>query len=185
MGRLAARTVLSDHCLGLIRLVTITDAFLQFKDFVGRIFKEHMMRKSLILGAMVVLAAFIGGTGVGDEAENNDEFDKQITKLQLARRDTYAKLVDVQKTRFSHGIGTMTDVLNASIMLTEAELQIAKNNAERIKHIQNLVKSTKHLEEDAEQRVKVGARSVEQLLLARTARMAAEIRLLKEKKAQQ
>jgi hypothetical protein len=146
--------------------------------------KEMKMKKSLVLG-LVALAAFVVGTSVGDEDRTKqnqkpNEVEKKVTALKIQRRDVLAQLVEVRQSRFEAGVVTMDQVIWASAELCEAQLELTQNANERIKLLRQLVDGLSKIEQIAKIKFEVARSPIDELLKARAARIAAEIRLVRE-----
>ena len=87
---------------------------------------------------VVLAASLIAGTRAANEAKSGQDQDKESTKqklhdLMVERRDAFQQLVDVATAHNRDGTGTIDALFRAKNDLLEAELELAKNDDERIR----------------------------------------------------
>lgn len=104
-----------------------------------------------------------------------------IQRLLEERRDTLQQMVDSVKEQYRAGHAQMDAVLHASESLIEAELDLAKDQAERIALCERCVENVKELEAYTTTQFESGRLSHAETLAAKAARIKAEIELLRER----
>lgn len=107
--------------------------------------------------------------------------DKRLNSLLTERRDTLRQVVDLVIVEYRGGAGTIEEIIQAQNALLDAELDIAKTNAERVRIREEQVKNFRELENLLKQRHESGSGITKsELLVAKATRLEAEINLLRE-----
>jgi hypothetical protein len=140
--------------------------------------------KSVAIPLLCVLVTSLGVVLYGQSAESQDEqqtsLDNRINSLLAERRDTFRQLVELVEGRYKMGQTTLSNVIRERNRLLEAELEIAKTSIDRIRILEDRVKNFRDLENELKQLHKVGRLTDDKLLVAKAARLKAEIELLRE-----
>lgn len=140
-----------------------------------------MVRNTVVQTTVcIVLTGLLLATVIAaPERQNND-----LNRLLEERRDTLQHLVKVNQLRFESGrLDGADDVIRASNLLLEAELDLAASRDERTALHQQLVDNMRKLEAIAEARVRTGQAGTEDHLEAKAARLLAQIQLERAKQA--
>lgn len=111
------------------------------------------------------------------------KLDPEVEALLQERLTALRDLVELQQEQFKIGIITLDVVLTAEIALGQAELELAKTAAERIKIRENLFKKAQEFEKVIVAYVDGGRGNRTHLLQAKAARLRAHADLLQEKKS--
>lgn len=111
------------------------------------------------------------------------KLDPEVEALLQERLTALRDLVELQQEQFKIGIITLNVVLTAEIALGQAELELAKTAAERIKIRENLFKKAQEFEKVIVAYVDGGRGNRTHLLQAKAARLRAHADLLQEKKS--
>lgn len=105
----------------------------------------------------------------------------KIYNLKLKRRDVLKQLVTLHEKAIRAGAATPESMLKASIELAEAELELARNEKERVRILKRNYELFVRLESRARAAFKVGAAGVGYVLSTQAKRLKAEIRWLAAK----
>ena len=140
--------------------------------------------KSATISMLFVLVASLGVLLCNQPAESQDQQqaapDNRINSLLAERRETLRQLVDAITARYTAGHRTLDNVIHARNGLLDAELEMAKTSAERIQIHEDRVQNFRALENAVKQRHKAGQATIDEMLVAKAARLEAEIELLRE-----
>jgi hypothetical protein len=140
--------------------------------------------KSITTFSALALAVFFSFVLMSRPVESQDSrpaaADVKINKLQVERRDTLRRLLEVVTVRHRAGQGTVDNVIRAQAGLLDAELQLARTKEERIRMHEERVKNARGLENVLEHQYTAAHVSIDQWLTAKAARLQAEIDLLHE-----
>lgn len=104
----------------------------------------------------------------------------KLTALLKERRDTLKQLVKIVEARYRNGAATEESVIQASLQLQQAELDLAKTRRERIAICKRTVELLRKQEKIAQARFEAARGTREDVLSARAARLQAEIQMLRE-----
>jgi len=102
---------------------------------------------------------------------------KKVMELQKERIATLKAMADVNTKLFQTGRGSFEALLEARVLLFEAELDAADKESDRITLYKNLVDVLKGFEEVANQKVKTGRGTEATVLMIKARRLKAEIHL--------
>ena len=130
------------------------------------------------LGCLTIMAG-----PQGDHAVGQDSDAEKIEQLQLERRDTLRARVDAVDQAFRTGRLSVDVMLNAHIDLIDAELEVVSDPAERIKLRTEALEDFRQIAKFEELKQQQGVGTVQEMLEAKAASLAAEIELLKERAA--
>ena len=114
------------------------------------------------------------------QAEQNAISDNKLNRLLIERRQALRQIVAFVESLHSQGQETLDNVIGARNRLLDAELDIAKTNAERVRIRQEKVKNFRDLEIALTQRYEGGEVTSVEVLEAKAVRLEAEIELLRE-----
>ena len=114
------------------------------------------------------------------QSEQNAISDKKLNSLLAERRDTLRQIVNLVEKGHSEGSESLDNVIRARNELLDAELDIAKTNAERVRIREEQVKNFRDLENVLTQLYKNGETTNIELLEVKAVRLEAEIELLRE-----
>ena len=114
------------------------------------------------------------------QTEQNTLSDKKLNSLLEELRDTRRQIVEWIELRYSQGNASLDNVIQARIELLDAELDIAKTKAERVRVREEQVKNFLELENLLTQRHKNGEITNVEILAVKAVRLEAEIQLLRE-----
>lgn len=135
--------------------------------------KMPVLFVALLAAAMLTVAANSqeGASPTTAKAET----DSKVKELQQQRIATLKEIVEGLNVQRQSGRGSFEETLEATVQLLNAELEVATNDAERIKICENIVKQFATLEEVA-QAAREGARGTYTAVLkAKAKRLEAEI----------
>ena len=140
------------------------------------------MTSRLICASIVAVVSFAGLAISGSFTSQNDDasLDKRIHTLLVERRDTLRQRSAALDERFTQGRVVFESVLFARNDLLDAELELASSKAERIAAHEKRLDNYRELEKLMMARHAVGASTTEDGLMAKAARLRAEIELLRE-----
>lgn len=118
---------------------------------------------------VVLAASLIAGTRAANEAKSGQDQDKESTKqklhdLMVERRDAFQQLVDVATAHNRDGTGTIDALFRAKNDLLEAELELAKNDDERIRIYEQRLDNFRELEVLLTRRHSSGLAPIESLI---------------------
>ena len=115
------------------------------------------------------------------QTEQNATSDKKLNSVLTERRDTLRQIVNIVESRRSQGDETIDNVIKARNELLDAELDIAKTRAERVRIREEQVKNFRNLENVLTRRHESGGEITNvEVLVAKAVRLEAEIALLRE-----
>jgi hypothetical protein len=138
-----------------------------------------------IRGLIVAVAAgilFIASAGARDgestpSQTNIQKSNDKIKQLQKERVATLKMAVDVETHLFQIGKSSQEAVLEAKVLVCEAELDAAEKKSDRITALKSLVDVLKEYEELAKVRTNIAEGTEVGVLKARARRLEGEIRL--------
>lgn len=136
-------------------------------------------RKRSLLGGFVCVAALVFVTVPRGGAQDDGDASAKLETLLRQRRDTLRQLLNLAETQFRNSETTQDIVIHASNRLLEAELELLTAKAERMRAHEKLVENMRNLEQIAAARRRLGTGSGEDVLIAMSARLKAEIELLR------
>lgn len=120
------------------------------------------------------LSRSVTGSPFHQESDNH-----QLRMLLEARRDTLKRLVELVNMEVEGGHAVHTEQSAANLLLTEAELEVARSPAERIACFEKALEFYKEIERQVKARAEIGAVKAVDVLLVRAARLKAEVELKK------
>jgi hypothetical protein len=109
--------------------------------------------------------------------ERVEESAKKVKGLQKERIATLKQMVDLDATLEGRGIVPFDEVIEARLLLLNAELDAAEKESDRVPLYKNIVDELKKYETFAERRVKLAQVATVSVLKARARRLEAEINL--------
>jgi len=140
--------------------------------------------KSVTASLLFVIVASLGVVLCSQQAESQDKQqttpDNKINSLLAERRDTFRLLVEEVNASFKVGQTSLKNVLHMRNELLGAELEMTKTNAERIRIRKEQVKNFREIENEVKRLFNVGRATNDEMLIAKAARLEAEINLLRE-----
>ena len=137
--------------------------------------------KTMILTVVLASIAELMYCSDASLAVTQEAEDKELRVLLEARRDTLREAVRFTKSRCENGIMSIADLSKANISLLDAELELAKNQQERIEIFEKTLEVQIHVESVVKAMVMASEGSTDQLLIATADRMKAEIDLYRAK----
>ena len=145
---------------------------------------ETRMRSFIIFSTVTV--SLVGALAWSLPAASQDKQagpDSSIRKLLFQRRDVLRELLDFVTAHHELGTVTLADVVQARNGWLEAELDVARTREERVQIHERRVKNWRDLESLTRQDFAAGTATPKEMLVAKAARLKAEIELLREKTA--
>ena len=119
--------------------------------------------------------------------ERTEESAKKVKELQKERIATLKQVVDEDSRLEARGFVPFDEVIEARLLLLNAELDAAEKVSDRVTLYKNIVDELKKFETFAERRVKLAQVATVSVLKAKARRLEAEIHLerAKAKEAQE
>ena len=105
---------------------------------------------------------------------------RKIKELQKERIDALEAAVDIQNTLFIKARGPFRDVMEARLLLLQAQLDMAEKRADRIALYKKAIGTVQDLEKIAAAHVKRGTETEASVLQAKARRLEVEIQLERE-----
>jgi hypothetical protein len=138
--------------------------------------KRNYWIVSAILALIVSSMTLMQGTG--SQAADEDAARKIETLMKL-RLEVLEELVQATTAFYQGGRGSLEDVLQASVLQSQAELELAKDASARRDILARRLEKLRELETVTKERFESGVVDVATSLRARAERLAAEIALQK------
>jgi outer membrane protein TolC len=143
--------------------------------------------KPIATFCLLALVVALGFLVCSRPAESQDATqaatDVKINKLLVERRDTLRKLLGAVTVQHRAGQTTINKVIQAQNGLLDAELQLADTKEERIRIHEKRLENSRNLENLVEHQHAAAAVAIDQVLVAKAARLQAEIDLLRAQAA--
>ena len=139
------------------------------------------MSTRILLSGFAILAVCIGMTALTNAENSAAAPDEEVRKLLTERRDTLRDRLHAVEASFKIGLTETTVVVAAENELLDAELELANQPADRIAIREAVVANMKRIEDRTRQQLDNGAALQQDVLLAKAARLQAEIELLRER----
>lgn len=117
----------------------------------------------------------------GESPRGKQETSDKVKALQQERIATLKTMAEVETALHSIGHASPEEVLEARVLVGEAELDAAETGPDRITCLKNLVEVLKELEETANGRKNSAEGTETPVLKAKARRLEAEIRLERER----
>ena len=137
--------------------------------------------RTLILAATAGALLLAPASAQDDESQSvKQEVQKsadKVKELQQERIATLKTIVEMETALHKMGSASPESVLEARMLVCEAELDAAENESDRITILKNLVQVLKDLEESAKARKKAAEGTEAAVLKVKARRLEAEIRL--------
>ena len=139
------------------------------------------MRTSLVCTSCFAACAVavVSTFGVAQQVAPDDN-DPALTKLLEQRRDILAERVTLLNGLSLSGRGSVEDIIAAQNMLIRAKLDLATNSDERLELLRDQVRNIELPEDQAKGQFLIGNINHDTILLAKSARLQAEIELKRE-----
>ena len=139
--------------------------------------------KSISCVVLVLLCCVFTAMAVPAQTEkrNVDTTSADVDSLLRESRDAFKQILAIAKMQYEEHSVSLDGVLQASIQLLDAELQLVTSRDERVRLHEKRVKNFKELEDVARRGHDAGTVTMKKVLLAKTMRIHAEIDLLQEK----
>lgn len=131
--------------------------------------------------ALVVISACIGLSTFTSAENKAVRPDGKLRELLIERRDVLLERHKSIESVFKNGDAVVTAVISAENELLDAELALATQPADRITIFEKLVLNMKRIEDWTHQQVNDGTATRIDVLLAKAARLQAEIAVLRER----
>lgn len=140
------------------------------------------MRNGLLLCLAVVALSIpsIGRLQSDEAATGNPDGSETLDRLLNQRRETLRQLVTLTTDQYRAGRGSIDAVVRTSDQLMMAELDVTDDRSERLDIYTQRGQLLKDAEEMTQARFQTGNATQQEVLLARAARLEAEIELLRE-----
>ncbi len=132
-------------------------------------------RRGLAAWTLLVLATAWSGAAGPRTAEER--------KLLERRRAVLERLVEFEQAAYEQGRERLDRVVDARLELLEAELELAEGPAQRVAIRARMVAMLEKLEEGCRRRSEAGLATSADLYRAQAARLAAQVALLRERRA--
>lgn len=116
------------------------------------------------------------GEGPSKKPRAEQSADK-VKDLQKERLATLKTVAEMEAELYKIGQGTTDAMLEARVLVAEAELEAAEKESDRVAVLKNLVETLKACEETAKARKVAAAGTEAEVLRAKARRLAAQIRL--------
>jgi len=133
----------------------------------------------LCIVAMTTCVVLFGQPAVSQTGPNGT-LPEKLTNLLIERRDALRQIADWVESRHRNGNETLENLMQARNELLEAELEVAKTRTERIRIREEQVSNVRLLEDRLSHLRENGEISAAEVLVAKAARLKAEIELLRE-----
>jgi len=146
--------------------------------------------KTKLVFGLVILCTALWGTWIvtrsqaaADTPATGPTPDNELQQLLSERRDIATKMLDAEQLKLQAGKSTLETVCQAARLVLDAELELSTTPDNRVAALTKYVALVRQLEQEGEQRVKVGAAGQLDVEALRYWRLTGEIELLRAKRA--
>jgi outer membrane protein TolC len=130
-----------------------------------------------ILTVLAVTLLMSSASSQEKPKERREESAKKVRELQKERIETLKELVDHAATSYKSGVASYEELLEASMMLLKAELDVAEKDSDRITLYKKGVDALKEYEDFAKMMKSVGKGTGAAVLKIKAMRLEVEIAL--------